>query len=83
MVTFKYIVTSMQSISVWLTIIAVIAKDIGRKIFRGWGNIKTKTKKLHKLSSICPFYQWQIGGALSMHPGLTSKECCITIRNLA
>jgi len=59
LVTFEYIVTSTQSISVWLTMMVVIAKGIGRKISREWGKRKTMTKNsVNKPSSICPFYQW-------------------------
>jgi len=46
--------------------IVVIAKGIGRKISREWGNSKTMTKNgVNKPPSLCPFYQWAWIGA---HP---------------
>jgi len=63
-------------------IIVVIVKNVGRKISRGFmEQYKDQDKKncTSNPPSICPFYQWWAGGTLIMHPGLTSKECCITI----
>jgi len=47
--------------SIWLTMI-VIAKDVSRKISRGWGNIKTK--KLHKPPYICSNFILSMAGGV-------------------